>query len=305
MTQDALDLLTTSPVARTGLRDRVLLLRSLDDFSVLDEEGLSLLVEQARDRTFAKGEVVTEEGSPPKSVYFIIDGQVSATRGKGVVVMKTGDRLGALSVFADAPNRRAVADVETRTFEVPAAVFKLAFEENFSLVRNGLRMMSLQLLRLRGKLPADANDPPPAPLGVPFDQPKTLAERLIELRGGVFASMNLDALVDLARSAVEVRVPAGHVFWRVGDPAGGSLQVAYGRIRCTAADGTHVDVGANFTLGVMDFLSRSPRSYEARAETDVIGYRMNGEDLLVILEMHVRVGLELLRTYALRLLERA
>ena len=53
----------------------------------------------------------------------------------------------------------------------------------------------------------------------------------------------------------------------------------------------------------MDVLAAQPRSYEARTETDVIAYRMDGDELLVILEMHVQVGLELLRDFAKGMLE--
>lgn len=35
----------------------------------------------------------------------------------------------------------------------------------------------------------------------------------------------------------------------------------------------------------------------------MIGYRMNGDERLVILEMHVQVGLELLRDFAKGMLE--
>jgi len=49
-----------------------------------------------------------------------------------------------------------------------------------------------------------------------------------------------------------------------------SITILYGRVRCTAPDGTSVDVGANFSLGVLDVSGSQPRSYEARALTDVI-----------------------------------
>ena len=46
-----------------------------------------------------------------------------------------------------------------------------------------------------------------------------------------------------------------------------------------------------------------PVMYEARAETEVIGYRVAYEDFAVILEMHPQVGLELLKSLAKSLLD--
>lgn len=196
------------------------------------------------------------------------------------------------------PSRIGLAAVDTQTLEIPVAAFRVAMEENFSLLRNALRMIGLTLLKARGSLPADPASPPSVDPGVYFERPKTLAERLVELRQGPFESMNLDALVDLSRRMVECRFPAGHLFWAVGDPSNYSFHVDYGRVRCTARDGSTMDVGNNFTLGVMDVWASHPRSYEARAETDVIGYRVSYEDFSIILEMHPQVGLELLRTLA-------
>jgi len=298
MTQDVLDLLVPNQPSRAGLRDRVLLLRSVENFIGLDQEALALLAEHARSRAYKKGDVIVTEGTAPESIHIVVDGQVTLTRKRSPLVMKSGGGFGLLSVISDAPSRRVVADVDTRTLEIPAKTFKVAIEENFSLLRNALRMMGTTLSRDRGSLPANPNDPPTVELGVRFDRPKTLAERLVELRVGPFATMNLDALVDLARRMVECRVPAGHLFWSVDDPSGHSLHIDYGRVRCTAADGRHVDVGSNFTLGVMDVWAAQPRSYAARAETDVIGYVVADRDFLIIMEMHVQVGLELLRSLA-------
>jgi CRP-like cAMP-binding protein len=303
MTQDVLDLVARTEPSRVGLRDRVLLLRSVENFIGLDEEGLTLLAEHARSRQYRKGDVIVVEGQPPESAHIIVEGQVTLSRKTTPLVMKVGGGFGVLAIIAGAPTRRVVADVDTRTLEIPAAAFNVAMEENFSLLRNALRMMGHTLLRARGSLPADPRHPPEVNLGVHFDRTKTLAQRLVELRVGPFATMNVDALVDLARRMVECRVPAGHVFWSVDDPSTHSLHIDYGRVRCTAADGSHMDVGSNFTLGVMDVWAAQPRSYEARAETDVIGYRVSYEDFFVILEMHVQVGLELLRGVARSMIE--
>jgi CRP-like cAMP-binding protein len=109
--------------------------------------------------------------------------------------------------------------------------------------------------------------------------------------------MNVEALIDLARHMVEVRYPAGHLLWSAGDLSTHALHVDYGRIRCTAPDGRYVDIGNDFTIGVMDVWGRK-RAYEVRALTPVIGFRIAFESFLTLLESHVEVGLEILRGFA-------
>jgi CRP-like cAMP-binding protein len=294
MTQDVLDLLTTRAPSRAGLRDRVLLLRAVENLIGLDEEGLTLLAEHARSRAYEKGDVVIVEGRQPESIHIVVQGQVTVTRKRSPLVVTPGFSVGVLSVIADAPSRRVVADVATRTLEIPVLAYKVALEENFSLFRNALRMLGKTLLRHRGSLPADPKNPPKVVLGVRSDTPKTMAQRLIDYDPSFSTTM----LVDVARRMVECRVPAGHVFWSVGEPASHSLHVDYGRVRCTAADGMHVDVGSDYDLGVMDFWAAQPRSYEARAATEVVGYFVTAEDFMVVMEMHLREGLALLRRVA-------
>jgi CRP-like cAMP-binding protein len=66
----------------------------------------------------------------------------------------------------------------------------------------------------------------------------------------------------------------------------------------TAPDGKHVDIGRNFSIGVLDVWGPRRRVYSARAETDVIAYRIAFESFLTLLESHVEVGLEVLRGFA-------
>src|SRR5262249_25440050 len=106
----------------------------------------------------------------------------------------------------------------------------------------------------------------------------------------------------LARQMVEIRYEPGHLLWSTGDLSTHSLHIDCGRVRCTAPDGRHVDVGSGFNIGVMDVWGPRRRAYEARTETAVIGYRIEFESFLTLLESHVEVGLEVLRGFARTLL---
>jgi hypothetical protein len=208
-----------------------------------------------------------------------------------------------MALLARKPLGHARAAVETRTLEIPAAVFEAALDESFSVLRGALRVAGAAVLQSRGNLPADPAVPREIDVGHFHAEPRTWVERLIELRAGPFGYMNVDALVDLARNMREVRVPAGHVLWSIGDPSTHAFHVDYGRVRCTATDGRHVDVGRGFTIGVLDVWGAEGRVYGARAETDLIGYAVDFENFLALLEAHVEVGLDLLRGFAQSLLE--
>jgi len=58
-----------------------------------------------------------------------------------------------------------------------------------------------------------------------------MVQRLLDLRQSPFGHLNLEALVDMARSMVEARYPAGHLLWSAGDASTHSLHIEAGRVR--------------------------------------------------------------------------
>lgn len=287
---------------RLGVRDRVLILRSQPILEGLDDDGLLLLAEHGENRVYRDGDVIVEEGEPARHVYLITEGGIDVSRnGQQVTTRKVGDAYGALPLLAREPSTLAVAIGPTRTLEVPAAAFEAALIENFSLLRNTLRQLGGAVLATRRNLPADPDKPPAVDEGRYYDEPRSLVERLIEMRALPFGQMNLDALVDLVRHMIDVRYPAGAVLWRVGEASTHALNIDAGRVSCTAPDGRQVLIGRGFTLGVLDVWSRE-RVYEVRAETPVIAFRIDFESFLSLLETHPEVGLDLLRGFARELL---
>jgi CRP-like cAMP-binding protein len=289
-----------------GVRDRVLLLRSLESFAALDDEAITLLAEHARPRAFGAGEVVLVEGRPVESVHVVIDGQISSRRkGKLLAQVRRARGVGFLSLLArDENGVDAVADQPTRTFEVPAAVVHDAIEENFSFLRNLLRLSGRGLLDRRGGLPANPAAPPAAEVGEYPTRPLTLVERVLDMRsGGIFATGSLEPVVEVARRQEQVEFGPGELLWRAGEPASWSLRVLAGRIECSTPDGRRVVVGKGYVLGNLDALAEHPRSFEARAETRVAGYRSDLESLLSVIESHPELGRELLAVLSRMLLE--
>ncbi|MET0792001.1 MAG: cyclic nucleotide-binding domain-containing protein [Polyangiaceae bacterium] len=288
--------------SRLSVRDRILTMRSKPMFEGLDDDGLLLLAEHGHTGFYRDGEVIAPEGEPARQVYLIEHGEIVVSQaGQWVTTRKEGDAYGGLPLLAREPSPLAVAKGDTRTLEVPGPAFEAALTENFSLLRNTLKQLGASVLQHRGNLPADPDRPRTFPEGPYYEEPRTLVERLIQLRGQPFGRMNLDALVDMARHMIDIRFPAGTLLWSIGEPSTHALNIDYGSVRCTGPDGRHVMIGRGFTLGVLDVWSRS-RVYEVRTETPVIAYRIEFESFLALLEKHPEVGLELLRGFARDLL---
>ena len=287
---------------RVGLRDRVLALRSQPMFEGLDDDGLLLLAEHGRSTSYADGQVIAVEDEPARSVYLVTQGAIVVSRrGTELTTRVAGEAYGGLPVLAREPSTLAVAKGETRALEVPAAAFESALVENFSLLRNTLRVLGTGVLAIRGNMPADPDVPRAIDEGSYYAEPLSLVEILIQLRQSPFGRMNLDALVDMARYMVDVRYPAGELLWSIGDTSTHALHVEAGRVRCTGSDGRHVAIGRGFTIGVLDVWSRT-RVYEARTETPIIAFRIDFESFLALIETHPEVGLDLLRGFARELL---
>ncbi len=290
---------------RASLRDRVLLMRAQPMFEGLDDEGMLLLAEHGRIARYHHGEVVSAEGEPSQAVFLITQGElVVSSGGKELMVRRSGDAYGGLPLLARQPSTLAVARGELRVLEVPAAAFENALTENYSLLRNTLRMMGSGVLAIRGSMPVDVNAERTIDEGVWREEPRPMVERLIALRKSPFGQLNLEALVDMARGMIEVRYPADHLLWAVDDPSTHSLHIEAGRIRCSAPDGRTADVGAGFTIGVLDGWGARKRVYEARTVTPVIAARIDFEAFLALLEAHPEVGLELLRGFARELMKK-
>jgi CRP-like cAMP-binding protein len=292
-------MLTENPLH--GLRDRLLVMRSMPNFAALADEDLTLVAEHARERRFKKGELLFDNERVDR-LYIVLAGKVTVSRnGKLVTVIEGQGGVGTLSVIArDDGLWHAVAEVDTLVLAVPEGPFRAALKASFPLLRNSLRLTAMTILKRRGNLPVSPDRAPPALTGDRPERQATLVERMMQLRtrGGPFAAGNMDALIELARRTTQFEVPAGHVFWEIGDPSSYSIRIVYGILRCAAADGSEVRVGTEFVLGGMDAWSLQPRSYSAIAETEVVAYRTEVEDFLEELELQPDLAIELLAALA-------
>lgn len=280
-----------------SVRDRVLILRSMSALAPLHQRSLILMAEHARSRVFETGEQVIAEGKPIEAVHLIVEGCVTVSRkGTFLARVERGFGAGFLSLLArDENGCQAVAEEPTQTLELASEILLNAYEESFELVRNGIRLQAGAIVRRRGDLPADPANPPEAPLGTYRERERTIVEKILQIRTSpLFARANVDAVAGLARSTTEVRYSPGAQLWSIGDPPSFSMRIEYGRVRCTNREGRSLVIGSGYALGVLDGFSMKPRSYEARAETEVIGYRSYVANFFSVLESHFDVAMDLL-----------
>lgn len=295
-----------SDASLQSLRDRELLLRSLDGFVQLPADAISLLAEHSRVRALREGERLLALGEPIHHVYVVLAGQVRWQR-KDRPANDAGNQqvVGWLTLMARDPDGMdAVALSDGLVLELPADMLELALEEDFSIVRNLLRLGASQLVAARGQLPSRPEKLPPLALGDLHAPRRTLAERMIGMRTvPMFARCNIEALISLVRTNRELRAEPGESFWRIGETAPFWMLIEYGHVRCANAAGQVMDVGSGFVLGIMDAIAQVPRSYDARAESVVIGNRIDLVAWLGVLEMHHELAREFLAFLALSVLD--
>ena len=102
-----------------SIAEKVLFLKSVALFSDLPGRELASVADVARERDFAAGEVMIEEGMPGGSLFLIVEGEAIVTRaGEELARRSSGDCIGEISVL----------DSEPRTATVTACVDMVVLE---------------------------------------------------------------------------------------------------------------------------------------------------------------------------------
>jgi CRP-like cAMP-binding protein len=297
-----------SDLSIQSLRDRVLLLHSLPAFAPLEDDTLTLLAEHVRMKHCRAGETLLQLGEPIHHVYILLEGEVRWQRAaQAVPSLATAQNVvGWITLMArDPQGMSATVESDAQLIELPAEMLEHAIEQDFSLARNMLRMGADSLVRVRGNLPARVDQIAEVQMGEPRKQRRTLVERLIDMRKApLFANCDIEALVALTRRTRELRAEPGELLWRAGEVAAPFwLFVDYGKVRCTNAAGESMQVGSGWVIGMMDAIAQRPRAYEARAETQVVGERIELEAFLGVLETHVELTRDFIAFLAQRVLD--
>ncbi len=105
-------------------------LRRLQLFKELQDNDLAELYKGAEEQTYAPGQFIMEEGSPPDALYVILDGDVEILKLSGgqnvpIAVRGSGEVLGELSLLAQTPRTASVRALHTsQILKITAQSFK-------------------------------------------------------------------------------------------------------------------------------------------------------------------------------------
>lgn len=284
-----------------GVRDRVLMLRSLNTLSGLPDTDLSVLAERMRLRRFDKGDVLFTEEDSIDAVYFILEGEVLIERaGMTKGRLHRGTVAGFYAVLAG-DNRSVHATVQrpVKAFELSVDVLYRAFNRFPALVRHFIHLSGAALLASRGQLPIDDKDEDFV-CRPPTTRDRTFAERILAFShsASVLRDTSLAALFEIVLQAEEVRIPAGETLWEEGDASTTMLRIDEGRVRCTCEAGGESLLCAPYLLGELETYAHVPRPYTAVVEADLLALRIHRETAYSVLESNPSVGMALLSRLA-------
>lgn len=270
-----------------GPHERLLYLRSLPQAPFLDADAYAAFALALRERWFRRGALLAREDELPRAVHFVVDGAVTARKdGLELLRVEPPFGVGFLSVLSEQPLELR-AEEDTLTLQLRAEDLLTFLEDHFLFLRNAFRLTGKSIAELQEELEllGVMDRAAPAPGVLPAD-PLDLVQRLEVLtQGGPFGEAALDAVVELARGADEVRLAPGDVLWREGDAATFGMHLVGGEIRCVGRDGKlDFGLGAGDVIGHLDAFAETPRRYDAVAETAVVGLRTDTERFFDVLE---------------------
>jgi len=296
-----------------GRIKRMLALRTFDGWADMPAARLAVLAEHSKAKFFSKGTYLFREGRPVTRMHMIVDGEVELRR-HGHLLRKLGSRgaAGALSMFARDPHGYdGIALRDTTTLEMELEDTEDIFEDNFDILHTVLRATAADVIQIRRSMDAGAGFGEDFKDGIACPtRPMDLVERIFFLRKSmVVAQGRINAIADMARLAREVRLEAGEVLWKSGEPSKEIVVLACGKLACVSDDGRQrFRFGTGDTVGGLDALAGIPRWYEAVAEEKVVGLALDMEGVVDVWEDHVELPMELMRRLAgflLELLERS
>lgn len=277
---------------------RILYLKRYAAFANLPAPELAALAQQARERFFAKGEVLLRDEEPVPAIHFIVDGRVRlARRGRDLGTAGPGLALGSLEVFArDERGLLATAETETLTLELESEAFLEVCEEHFTVLLHALRYTSRLLIDLNKSHWSQVAERQPARSAPSLGQELDFVERVFVLRMlAPFARTSINTLTELSRGLTEVRFDAGIPLWNQGDAAPYVLIMADGVVRCTSqSQPDPLLLGPGSALGALEAVAEEPRWFAAATETPVVALHGTAEGLIDVFEDNLEMAMDYL-----------
>ncbi|MBK7771345.1 MAG: cyclic nucleotide-binding domain-containing protein [bacterium] len=213
--------MTPAPVVISEV-ERLLYLKSLP-LPRLDSHTLGRVAAHLSERTYSKGEVLQELNVMPTRFQVVVDGEVEILSGGGdTQTAVSRDLIGILSVMArDSRGLAAVARRKTLVLEGSIDFLLHEMEGNHAMARVAIQRICGEITRTMTAADnaSDCLPRPDADLQAP-ERRLDIIERLTVLRRHTrIGTFNVDAMMELARRAEEIRPQPGDVVWRRGEPA--------------------------------------------------------------------------------------
>jgi len=259
-------------------------------------EQLAVLAQEARERVYERGEIVSTAGEPLTSFQVIVDGSVRVLCAEhGERQLKREEILGLLSVLARWDEGvEAVAETDVRSLEIDADVLEEIFEDHFDILLSEIRSLACRTLEIRRTTPEGTYFAPAEGQPVPSGGLDLVQRLQLLRRNAMFQRANTDVLLRLANGVQEVHAAAGTVLWEQGEPSGTLLALLSGRVRCDLPDGRRFACGPGYPLGNLESQCGAARWYRATAETAVFALRGRTDLFFDILEDHFEMAREVL-----------
>lgn len=125
------------------------ILKSLDLFSLLDEDELEKINSISEEADCRKGEAIVNEGIPSESLFIIKNGCARVTKdGRLIVILGEGSLIGELS-FIDKglPSATVVAEEDSRIIRIPISTFDNLLAEDKDMEGKLYKSFALTLCR--------------------------------------------------------------------------------------------------------------------------------------------------------------
>ena len=271
------------------MTERILRLRGVPTLRTLPPNELAQLAASMRTVTFKRGDVLLREDEPPRSFYLLTTGTVTLRRkDKRIGTVRGPGGVGFLAFLArNAGGTSAVAESFVEALEVQADSMEEIFEDHFPVLLGHVRWVAERLIAENKVTPP----PPYVPPAVSFDAmigegELGIVERIFLIRRmRAFTEANVNSLATLARKMVELRLPAGKVLWREGDPADHSYFVVKGMLSLHWGEGKFVQqIGPGYVVGGAESLVGLPRWNELVLDEPAILLRGTREGLIDLFE---------------------
>lgn len=298
-------------------RNRALYLKTLPFARDLNADALMMVALQMRERTFQSGEILLRQDEPIDGVFILTSGSVELSQDGDVVGhLQAPGRVGLIGLLAgprqsgrDGAPGDIVADSAVEALEIPADVLSYLLGANFKFLFSLTRWIARQLLEQR----------PETLLGSACGQLSSgsdsygLFDRLQWLhQSRVFEHANLEAVLELARHQEVFWVEQAEALWQAGEQANQIFSLVDGCVElgAEASDrgggepnpSERID-GPEF-LGLLESLGGRAHAETAHATESVVVLRLEFDVFLDVLEDHVEMAKEVMRTLAASAVER-